>query len=461
MTDFWNRIERFQPNAVFFECEDMNVRIERPKYLDWLMKARNNGRIKVITGIRRSGKSYLLNEIFRANLLESGMLNDHIIFIDLDKKNNRELLNPLKLEEFINNSITDDQKYTVILDEIQKVYCIMDPIFTDGKIKLAKPGDPGTIWFPEVVLGFLGIPNVDIYITGSNSKFLSSDIATELRDRYDEIHILPVSLQELMQNKTESDWKQTLDNYFQFGGMPYCLTLETKEQKENYLASLLERTYTADLVERYRIRSREALMTLSSVLAGSLGSQVNPKKISDTFRSQHYKSIDEDTIRFYLLAMQEAFLVEKSSRYDIKGRKEIGALAKYYFADPGLFHAADAFRSADRGHVFENIVFNELIYMGFNVQTGILNYRETDESGTQVRKTAEIDFAATKFNRTVYIQAAWSVADPQVLERERAPLRKIKSPCRKIIVTMDDNITNMDEFGIEYLTLKEFLSKDL
>lgn len=433
------------------------MRIERPKYLQWLESRRGNGRIKVITGIRRCGKSYLLSELFRSYLLQNGILNDHILYAALDQQENHELLNPLTLDKYIRSKIQDDQPYIIIVDEIQRLFRIVDPMFTDNKIVLAKEDDPRAIWFPQIVSGWLNIPNADIYITGSNSKFLSSDIDTILRDRNDDIHVLPLTLSEILPAFPNQPKNEIIQEYLQFGGMPLIFSCSSESEKRQYLANLLQVTYTADLIERYKLRNKAGLQTLISVLAGSMGSQVNPRKIADTFRSNKIKTLSEDTISRYLLYLEEAFLIQKAIRLDLRGRQEIGALAKFYFADPGLWRAAGHFRTGDMGHALENVIYNELVYRNNVVMVGTFPYTERTTEGKKERRTAEIDFAAIRFSRTIYIQAALSVQDPQVLERERKPLMKIPDANRKIIVTLDKPYNDRDEYGIEYLSLEQFI----
>lgn len=402
--------------------------IKRDMYLQKLIDRQKNGLIKIITGIRRCGKSYLLDPIYKNYLLSQGVKEDHIIKIDLDERKNNKYLNPDALDEYIRSKIIDKNMYYVILDEIQKVED-----------------------FESVLNGFLHIDNVDIYVTGSNSKFLSSDIRTEFRGRGDEIRVLPLTFSEFITGY-EGNREEAWNEYKTYGGLPRILSQKTNEQKSKYLKDLFERTYLSDIIERHNIQRIDVLDSLVNILASSIGSLTNPKKLSDTFVSSSMKDVSINTITTYINYLLEAFLIEKAERYDVKGKQYISTPSKFYFSDIGLRNARLNFRQQEEDHIMENILYNELLYRGYNVDVGVVEIREKN-----LRKQIEVDFVCNQADKRYYIQSALSLPTREKTLQEERPLMNINDNFKKIIV-VKDNIKNWTtEEGITVIGLQEFL----
>lgn len=402
--------------------------IKRDSYLKKLIDRKEDGLVKIITGIRRSGKSYLLDPIYKNYLLKTGVKEDHIIKIDLDERRNEKYLNPDILDEYIRDSIKDQEMYYILLDEIQKVED-----------------------FESVLNGFLHIPNIDIYVTGSNSKFLSSDIKTEFRGRSDEIRVLPLSFSEFsaaFEGTTDEAWEE----YKTYGGLPRILYQKTHEQKSQYLKDLFERTYLADIIERHNVQRKDVLDVLVNMLASSVGSLTNPKKIVDSFASNAIKDVSINTITTYLGYLTDAFLIEKAERYDVKGKQYISTPSKYYFSDIGLRNARLNFRQQEETHIMENIIYNELIYRGYDVDVGVVEIRDGEN-----RKQTEIDFVCNFADKRYYIQSALSLPTREKTLQEERPLMNTNDNFRKSIVVKDDIKTWTTEEGITVVGLKEFL----
>lgn len=402
--------------------------IKRDSYLKKLIDRKEDGLVKIITGIRRSGKSYLLDPIYKNYLLKTGVKEDHIIKIDLDERRNEKYLNPDVLDEYIRDSIKDQEMYYILLDEIQKVED-----------------------FESVLNGFLHIPNIDIYVTGSNSKFLSSDIKTEFRGRSDEIRVLPLSFSEFsaaFEGTTDEAWEE----YKTYGGLPRILYQKTHEQKSQYLKDLFERTYLADIIERHNVQRKDVLDVLVNMLASSVGSLTNPKKIVDSFASNAIKDVSINTITTYLGYLTDAFLIEKAERYDVKGKQYISTPSKYYFSDIGLRNARLNFRQQEETHIMENIIYNELIYRGYDVDVGVVEIRDGEN-----RKQTEIDFVCNFADKRYYIQSALSLPTREKTLQEERPLMNTNDNFRKSIVVKDDIKTWTTEEGITVVGLKEFL----
>ena len=419
--------------------------IRRDRYLERLISKQNNGMIKVITGIRRSGKSYLLFNLFYDHLLASGTPEDNIICIALDDVENEAYRDPYRLYSYIKERVQDNrEQYYVLIDEAQ--YAI-------SKEEMKNPDEPIRLY--GVLNSLLRKSNVDVYITGSNSKFLSSDVMTEFRGRGDEIHISPLSFSEFYpasgQEKSDA-WR----DYLYYGGLPHILAESGGEAKSRYLENLNKEIYLRDMCERYGIRDEESMLILMKVIASAIGSLSNPQKISDTFRSSGNKVITMPTISSYLKYLQESFVVEKAERYDIKGRKYISTPSKYYYSDLGLRNALLNFRQFEETHLMENAIYNELIYRGYSVDVGVVETR-VDEGGKNVRKQLEVDFVVNQFNKRYYIQSAFLISDREKVEQEQAPLVKIPDSFKKIIVVGNHSPIWRNEKGITFMGIYDFL----
>lgn len=409
----------------------MNMIIKRDKYLDELIGWKHTDLIKIVTGLRRCGKSFLLFNLFHQHLLSSGTDESHIIEIALDDISNEALREPFRMLEYVKSKIKDDNQYYLIIDEVQLL----------GR-------------FVDVLNSFMHIDNVDIYVTGSNSRFLSKDMATEFRGRGIEIHIYPLSFAELYQARGGDKyalWK----SYYTYGGLPYLASLNDNARKAEYLSSLNQTLYLKDIVERNKIANEDEFSELMNVMASSIGSPCNPHKIANTFKSVKKVSLAPQTIAKYLSFMEDAFIVEKSVRYDIKGRKYIGTLSKYYFQDVGLRNALLNFRQVEETHLMENVIYNELRRCGYSVDVGMIEVR----SATQ-RKQLEVDFVANKGDKRYYIQSAFALPDEQKLEQELASLKKINDSFKKIIITRDDIAPYHDDNGVLIIGLMDFLLRD-
>lgn len=409
----------------------MNMIIKRDKYLDELIGWKHTDLIKIVTGLRRCGKSFLLFNLFHQHLLSSGTDESHIIEIALDDISNEALREPFRMLEYVKSKIKDDNQYYLIIDEVQLL----------GR-------------FVDVLNSFMHIDNVDIYVTGSNSRFLSKDVATEFRGRGIEIHIYPLSFAELYQARGGDKyalWK----SYYTYGGLPYLASLNDNARKAEYLSSLNQTLYLKDIVERNKIANEDEFSELMNVMASSIGSPCNPNKIANTFKSVKKVSLAPQTIAKYLSFMEDAFIVEKSVRYDIKGRKYISTLSKYYFQDVGLRNALLNFRQVEETHLMENVIYNELRRCGYSVDVGMIEVR----SATQ-RKQLEVDFVANKGDKRYYIQSAFALPDEQKLEQELASLKKINDSFKKIIITRDDIAPYHDDNGVLIIGLMDFLLRD-
>lgn len=410
--------------------------ISRDKYLDALKIRMNNHMVKVITGIRRCGKSYLVFKIFHNYLLENCVKEDHIIKIELDQRKNREYRDPDKILDYINSLITDDEQYYVLLDEVQMLK-----------------------EFEEVLNSLLHIDNVDVYVTGSNSKFLSKDIITEFRGRGDEVHVYPLSFKEFMEAYDGDEYKGWAE-YVTYGGLPLTVTMKTDEQKAQYLSTLFDETYIKDIIERNHIEKVQELNDLINVIASTIGALSNPSKIEATFKSVIQSDISLNTIRQYIEYLKDAFVINEAQRYDVKGRKYIGTPVKYYFEDVGLRNARLGFRQVEETHLMENIVYNELRMRGFQVDVGVVQKREKNDAGAFTKKQLEIDFIANQGSKKYYIQSAYSLPDAEKMKQEKASLINVNDSFKKIIVVKDVINVRHDEDGITIMSVYDFLLKD-
>lgn len=409
------------------------MNIKRQQYLDQLIASQRNGLVKIITGIRRCGKSYLLFKLFHDYLNSQGIADDHIIQIALDDRTNKELRDPDNLLKYIKEQITDKDLYYIILDEIQMV-----DEFTD------------------VLNSLLHISNADVYVTGSNSHFLSTDIVTEFRGRGDEIHLFPLSFSEYCEGyngSTDQAWK----DYYTYGGLPLILTLDTDKKKEDYLSNLYKSVYLVDVLERHKIKNIGEFDELVKIISSSIGSSCNPTKLANTFKSVKNVTIHHQTINKYLGFLEDAFLVEKSIRYNIKGKKYINTLAKYYFSDLGIRNALLGFRQQEETHIMENIIYNELRTRGLHVDVGMVETREPDKNGRLIRKQLEVDFVVNQGSQRYYIQSAFAMPTLEKEVQESASLLLINDSFKKIIIVKDDIKPKRNEEGILTIGLKDFL----
>lgn len=422
--------------------------IKRYLYLNKLIRKKNNGSIKIITGLRRSGKSYLLNNLYYDYLLSEGVKKEQIIKLALDDDRNREYRNPDNLSKFLYSKITSEtEKFYFLLDEVQFA-------ISDEEIKSKEP-----IRLYGILNGLLRLKNVDVYVTGSNSKFLSSDIATEFRGRGDIIHVNPLSFAEFYSAYKNGDKYDAWDEYSTYGGMPMLLGLETDEEKAEYLNNLFKNTYIRDIIERNNLRGDVTIDTLVDVLASSVGSLNNPTKIAKTFASNGIKTVDK-TISTYVDYLLDAFLIRKATRYDIKGRKYINSPFKYYFSDVGLRNARLNFRQQEQTHIMENIIYNELVMRGYNVDVGIIEHVVRDEEGKRTTKHLEVDFVCNKGNQRYYIQSAFSIPNTEKMEQEQASLDRIGDSFKKIIITQDRTKLWRNEKGYVIMNVLDFLLKE-
>lgn len=407
--------------------------ISRDFYLKQLIDGNSNGLIKIVTGIRRCGKSYLLFKLFYSHLISSGVQEDHIVRIALDDIENAHLREPLALFREIKSRMADSDTYYILLDEIQLV--------------------PK---FEEVLNSLLRLDNADIYVTGSNSRFLSSDIVTEFRGRGDEIRIYPLSFSEYCIGAGLSP-RDAWRDYYTYGGLPQILSLESPKKKTDYLTNLFESVYLVDIIERRKVKNTAEFRELASIAASCIGSPTNTSKISNTFSSQKKISITPATIDNYLGYMEDAFLLEKAVRYDIKGRKYIGSLAKYYFTDTGIRNACLGMRQMEETHLMENIIYNELRRRGWKVDMGTLEQRSVDKEGKWTRKQLEVDFVANDGGKRYYIQSALFIPDDEKRRQETASLQRIEDSFQKIIIVRDDITPWLDDNGILTIGLFDFL----
>ena len=422
---------------------------QREQYLNEIISKKDNGRIKIITGLRRSGKSVLLFQLYRDWLIKEGIHEDHIIALALDVLENAKYRNPIELDKYVRDRmVADGEKYYIFIDEIQFVSEIQNPYVDNPDAKIS---------FIDVVLGFMQMKNADVYVTGSNSRMLSSDILTQFRDRGDEIRVYPLSFAEFYR-EYKGDKRGAWQDYYTYGGMPFVTSLETHEEKSRYLKDLFDRTYIKDVLERHEIKNDAAVLSiLLDILASGIGSLTNPTRLSNTFKSERQIAIGSETIEKYIGYYEEAFLIEKAVRYDIKGRKYIGTPAKYYYTDLGLRNARLGFRQLEETHIMENVLYNDLIRRGMDVDVGVVEYNTKDSAGKKIRKQLEVDFVVNKGEKRFYIQSALSIADPEKKEQEIASLKRIPDSFSKIVVVRDYLKPWQDENGIVYLGIEQFL----
>ncbi|MBR4781432.1 MAG: ATP-binding protein [Lachnospiraceae bacterium] len=431
--------------------------IKRDKYLNQLISAKNNGFPKVITGIRRCGKSYLLKEIYKEYLLNEGVSEDNILLLELDDDRNAKYRDPLNLGEHIRNYCSGKDMCYVFIDEIQKVYKLINPILTEGKHVTAHEEDREVITFVDVVLGLSREKNIDLYVTGSNSKMLSTDIITEFRDKATRIELSPLSFEEYYGyiGGVASD---AIYDYMQFGGMPLAV-LKSDDDKKEYLKGLFETTYFTDIIEHNKLKKSESLDELCNIISTSTGELLNAEKISNTYKSVKKDKIDKQTVEKYINFFKDAFIIREAKRYDLKGRSEIGALRKYYFVDTGLRNARLNFAFPDEGQMLENIVYNELVYRGYTVNVGSFDTIEKNREGASKRKTNEVDFFAKKGIRNYYIQVSADISDPETRAREIRPYLSLRDEVTKIIVINRPLKESKDENGFTIIGITEFLLK--
>ncbi len=404
--------------------------------MDELVSLQNNGMIKIITGMRRCGKSYLLFEIFASYLENKGVASDHIIKVDLEDYKNRAMRNPDNLYSLVESRIKDDGMYYILLDEVQML---------DN--------------FEDVLNGFLKMRNVDVYVTGSNAKFLSKDIITEFRGRGFEVKMYPLSFSEYM-SAYSGTVQAGFNEYMLYGGLPQILSYTTEEQKVRFLKTLFDETYIKDIKERYDIRKDDDLEELINIMASGIGALTNPNKLANTFRSEKKSAISYDTVKDYIDYLCDSFLVEKSTRYDIKGKRYVNSPYKYYFMDLGLRNARINFRQSEKSHLMENMIYNELKIRGFNVDVGVVPIVTKDENGKQQRSSLEVDFVCNLGSKRYYIQSAYRMESDEKIRQERASLLRVDDSFKKIIVIGEESPVIRDESGITTLGIYDFLLKD-
>ena len=408
--------------------------VNRNSYIDQLARSKNNGLIKIITGLRRSGKSFLLKKLFRQHLLDEGVREDHILVIDMENRKNREFKNPDYLLDWVEKMMIDDETYYIIIDEVQEVED-----------------------FVEILSSLSVTEGADVYVTGSNSRFLSSDVVTEFRGRGDEIHVWPLSFKEFMtvyDGSKEDGWAE----YRLYGGLPQLLTQVGDEKKADFLRHLYRTVYLRDIYERNNIELKAEFEELSKTVASSIGAPVNALNIANTFKSvSNVQSITDKTVSAYLEYMQDAFLIEKSERFDIKGRKYIGSLSKYYYQDVGLRNAILSFRQSEPTHIMENVIYNEMRMRGWLVDVGNIYHRVRNAEGKQQRVTLEVDFVCNKGSERIYIQSAWRMPDAEKMEQEKRSLRLVDDSFRKLLIVGEHTKQWSDENGIQIMSIYDFL----
>lgn len=409
------------------------MKIERSIYLKKLIDRQHNGMIKVITGVRRCGKSYLVFNLFYDYLKSQGVDNDHIIMVNLESRRNIKLRNPDSLLDYIDSRMHDDNMYYILLDEVQ----LVDE-------------------FEDVLNSYLSVSNADVYVTGSNAKFLSKDVITEFRGRGDEVKVYPLSFSEYMSAYNGSQ-QRGLDDYMTYGGLPFILSLKSEEQKSTYLKNLFAETYIKDIKDRYKIRHEDELEDLLNIISSSVGSLTNPAKLVNTFKSMKNISITADTLKSYLEYLCDSFLVTKAMRYDVKGKRYIDTPYKYYFTDTGLRNARINFRQDEKTHLMENIIFNELLIRGFNVDVGVVPVVKIGDDGKQHRSQLEIDFVCNQGSRRYYIQSAFRMDSDDKLRQEQASLLNVRDSFKKIIITGEEGLIHRNEQGITTMSIYDFL----
>ena len=409
------------------------MKIKRDLLLKKLIDSKHNGMIKVVTGVRRSGKSYLLFNLFCQHLKEEGIAADHIVKVDLEDRRNKALRDPDALLNYIDSRMTDQQMYYILLDEVQHV-----------------------VDFEDVLNSYLKLENADVYVTGSNSKFLSKDVITEFRGRGDEIRVAPLSFREFI-SVFQGSREKALEEYMLYGGLPKVVTFPTVEKKVEYLKQLFQKTYLTDIKERYKIKNDGDLEELIDIIASTIGGLTNPTKLENTFQTVKHSDISHTTIKSYLDILQDVFLVEKSVRYDIKGRKYIDTPSKYYFSDLGLRNARLNFRQYEETHLMENLIYNELRLRGMSVDVGVVVKHEKDANGVSVRKQYEVDFVCNQGSQRYYIQSALHLPSEEKREQEVRSLKGINDSFKKFVITDDLISRYQDDDGITYMNIYEFL----
>lgn len=407
--------------------------IERPLYLKQLIALRHNGMIKIVTGIRRCGKSFLLSTLYAGWLKEQGVSDDHIIDINLEDRRNKALRDPDNLLAFIDSKIVDNDMHYVMIDEIQLV-----PEFED------------------VLNSYLNMPNVDLYVTGSNARFLSSNVRTEFAGRGDEIRLYPFSFSEFSSVRG-LDKTLNLREYMVYGGMPQVVLRKTEKEKSEVLKALFQRTYIRDIVERYKIKNTDVMDELLNIVASSIGGLTNPTKLCNTFESVRHEKLNRMTITSYLSYLCESFLIEKSTQYDIKGKRYIDSPYKYYFSDCGLRNARLNFRQIEFTHLLENVIYNELLIRGFNVDVGVVSKQVRTDDGSRVRRNYEVDFVCNQGSRRYYIQSAYKMIDEEKVRQEENSLRNIDDSFKKIIILGESTPVIRNEYGITIISIYDFL----
>ena len=416
--------------TTFSECTIVN----RSTYIDQLIRSKGNGLIKIITGLRRSGKSFLLKKLFRQHLLNDGVKEDHIIIIDMESRKNKPFKDPDYLLDWVEKEMKDDETYYIIIDEVQEV------------------ND-----FVEVLSTLSVTEGTDVYVTGSNSRFLSSDVVTEFRGRGDEIHVWPLSFKEFMSvfpGSKEDAWSE----YIMFGGLPQLLTQIGDDKKSDFLRRLYRTVYLRDIYERNDITLKPEFEELSKTVASSIGAPVNALNIANTFKSvSNVQNITDKTVSVYLEYMQDAFLIEKSERYDIKGRKYIGSLSKYYYQDIGLRNSIISFRQTEPTHIMENVIYNEMRMRGWLVDVGNVAQRVRNDKGQNIRVTLEVDFVCNKGSQRIYIQSAWRMPDADKMEQEKRSLRLVADSFRKLLIVGEHTKPWSDDDGIQIISIYDFL----
>ncbi len=424
--------------------------IKRDKYLRQLIDKQNNGLIKVITGLRRVGKSYLLFNIYYDYLIAENVSKDQIITLSLDDDENENYRDPKALSKYVRERITDASKtYYVLLDEIQMAISEEEAA-----------GKTNTIEIYSVLNGLSKLRNIDLYVTGSNSRFLSKDVLTEFRGRGDEIHVFPLTFSEYM-GAYDGDQFSGWSEYYTYGGLPLILSQKSDEQKAAYLRNLFLETYLVDIIERNKIRNDYELESIINILASNIGTLTNPKRIADTFASEEQNRISQNTVNSYISYLEESFLINKAFRYNVKGRKYIGTPLKYYFEDVGLRNARLNFRQQEENHIMENIVYNELRFRGFNVDVGVVEvYEKASNQSKSVKVQREVDFVANQGSRRYYVQVAFDMPDKTKEEQEKASLRGINDSFKKIIVVGNPIKLKRDEDGFTTMNIWDFLLKE-
>lgn len=412
------------------------MKIKRPIYMQQLIDSKDNGLIKIVTGLRRVGKSYLLKTLFKEHLLESSVPKSHILIIDLEDRRKKAFRDPDYLLNWVDSQMKDDEQYYIIIDEVQRVEEFVD------------------------MLGSLvEMPNADVYVTGSNSHFLSNDVATEFRGRGDEIHVWPLTFNEFM-SAYDGDIVDGWQEYYTYGGLPKILSIKGDDKKAAYLRNLYRTVYLSDIYERYDIEYKAEFEELVRILASSVGSPVNPTNLANTFKSvKRLNNITDKTIETYVGYFENAFMIEKSERYDIKGKKYIGTTPKYYFKDLGLRNAILSFRQTEENHLMENVIYNEMRHRGFLVDVGNVNIRVKDEEGKLRRVTLEVDFVCNLGSRRYYLQSAYRLPDEEKMQQEKRSLQQIGDSFKKIVVVGERMKLRRDESGIVMMGIYEFLSE--